>query len=247
MSSTEGSDSTVPANELWRVQLATGEMRAMSLDALDDAFQDGLISENTPVLPPGATAWTKLGDAAGLDAAADEYPADVLVPSVAPLAVSIRDEAPASTLYELQRQAALDALDINTLSDSAFKPKKGRMFMTIGIAIMFVGGLGFAATRMGGIATSATNALTKQQKASNAAQPPPAAVDLDAASRRAAVLSEEQKKRLAEFDKANEAREAQKKKDHPPPPPVKARGPKAKTSQPFVNGGNKFDPLNGAL
>src|SRR4029079_15103842 len=61
-------ESTEAGVELWRVQLMTGEVRGMSLDALDDAFQSGLIMESTPVLPPGATAWTKLADAAGLDA-----------------------------------------------------------------------------------------------------------------------------------------------------------------------------------
>src|SRR5947209_548652 len=85
----ESADPTEVGIEMWRVQLSTGELRAMSLDALDDAFQAGVITENTPVLPPGATAWTKLGDAAGLDSP----PAESTVPSVAPLAVSITAES----------------------------------------------------------------------------------------------------------------------------------------------------------
>src|SRR4051794_24936555 len=53
MSSNETIDTTDSGIELWRVQLSTGELRAMSLDALDDAFQAGVINESTPVLPPG--------------------------------------------------------------------------------------------------------------------------------------------------------------------------------------------------
>ena len=68
MSSYESVESTDAGLDLWRVQLGTGEIRAMSLDALDDAFQAGTIDEGTPVLAPGATSWAKLADAAGLDA-----------------------------------------------------------------------------------------------------------------------------------------------------------------------------------
>jgi DNA segregation ATPase FtsK/SpoIIIE-like protein len=246
MSSNE-MNATATGIDLWRVQLPTGEMRAMSLDALDDAFQSGLITESTPVLPPGATAWTKLADAAGLD---EEPPSEPIAPSLAPLAVSVLtfDESTAdATPYEQQRAAALAALDLDALPDTAFKAKKGRLFAGIGMALLLAGGIGFAATKVN-LPGSATNALTAQQRAAAAQQAPAAAVDLDEATRRAATLNEEQKKRLAEFDKANAEREAQKKKDRPAPPPSpRARGAKEKTSQPFVNSGNKYDPLNGAL
>jgi len=254
MSSNEGIGAietpTATGIDLWRVQLPTGEMRAMSLDALDDAFQSGLITESTPVLPPGATAWTKLADAAGLEEEApSELSQEVGAPSLAPLAVSLSyDESTApSTPYEQQRAAALAALDIDSLPDTAFKAKKGRLFAGIGMALLMAGGIGFAATKVN-LPGSATNALTAQQRAAAAQQAPAAAVDLEEATRRTAALNEEQKKRLAEFDRVNAEREAQKKRDRPAPPPsLKARGAKEKTSQPFVNSGNKYDPLNGAL
>ena len=247
--------STHEGLELWRVQLGTGEVRVMSLDALDDAFQSGLIDESTPVLPPGAVAWTKLADAAGLDAPAAPPPSPSgrageaqvdNVPSIAPLAVSLSDTGKA-TPYG-QSPYALPDLDIDSMHDEAFKPRKGRVFAFIGVAVILAGGLGFAATKMGNIASSATNSLSAAPEKAAAAAPPPAAVDVPPASP-GKTLTDEQKAKLAEADKAREAaaaaREAKRAKDRPSSPA--RRGPREKTSQPFVNGGNKFDPLNGAL
>lgn len=235
--------------DLWRVQLATGEVRVMSLDALDDAFQSGLITESTPVLPPGGTAWTKLADAAGLDApGADAGEGPGNVPSVAPMAVSIAESTGDATPYS-QSPYSLPDVDLDSMHDEAFKPKKGRVFAVIGLAIVLVGGLGFAATRAGDISSSASNSLSAvpAEKAA-AAAPPPAAVDINTAAP-AKTLTDEQKAKLAEADKAREAaaaaREAKRAKDRPWGPT--RRGPRAKSSQPFVNGGSKFDPLNGAL
>ena len=234
--------------DLWRVQLATGEIRVMSLDALDDAFQSGLITESTPVLPPGAAAWTKLADAAGLDSAAPEGAPQNNVPSVAPMAVNVGETTGNATPYEMSPYSLPD-LDIDAMHDEAFKPKKGRVFAVIGLAIVLVGGLGFAATKAGNVASSASDSLSAPaaEKAA-AAQPPPAAVDVNTVAP-AKTLTDEQKAKLAEADKAREAaaaaREAKRAKDRPSAPA--RRGPREKSSQPFVNSGNKFDPLNGAL
>jgi hypothetical protein len=236
--------------DLWRVQLATGEVRVMSLDALDDAFQSGLITESTPVLPPGAVAWTKLADAAGLDASPP--PADAgNVPSVAPMAVSLSDTGDATpTSYANQSPYSLPDLDIDAMHDEAFKPKKGRGLAVIGLAVVLVGGLGFAATKVGNISSSASNSLSISAApvAPAAAQPPPAAVDVNTGAP-AKTLTDEQKAKLAEADKAREAASAaaaaKRAKDRPSGPA--RRGPREKSSQPFVNSGNKFDPLNGAL
>ena len=228
--------------DLWRVQLMTGEVRVMSVDALDDAFQAGIITESTPVLPPGATAWTRLADAAGLDAPSHESN----VPSVAPMAVSISESTGDATPYGARTDLSLPDLDLEALEDEAFKPKRGRVFAVIGLAALFAGGLGFAATRMGNIAGVAQSSLSAPKAA--AAAPPPAAVDLNEAAP-AKALTEEQRAKLAEADKARAtaaaAREAQRQKDRPSAPAK--RGPREKTTTPFVNGGNKYDPLNGAL
>lgn len=252
MSSDQSPVSTTDVNthagmDLWRVQLSTGEVRVMSLDALDDAFQAGVITESTPVLAPGATAWTKLADAAGLES--DAPAADV--PSIAPLAVSVSESTGDATPYAAQRgQFAIPDIDLDAMGDEAFAPKRGRMFAMVGIAVLFVGGLGFAATRLGNIAGVAQSSLVSQAAAkAAAAQPPPAAVDLNEADARAKILTEEQKARLAEFDKIREAaaaaKEAQRKKDRPAAPTK--RGPREKGTAPFANGGDKYDPLNGAL
>ena len=245
MSSNESTDITDAGIDTWRVQLMTGEVRVMSLDALDDAFQSGLITESTPVLAPGATAWTKLADAAGLDAP----PADPTVPSVAPLAVSIGADATGdSTRYSGAPLTDAALMDLAVDDEAAFKPKRGRLFAGIGIAAVLAVGLGLGATRLSGLSASASNSLSAQAGKSAAATPPPAAVELSQAAP-VNTLTEEQKAKLAEADKAREAaaaaREAQRRKDHPAPPG--RRGPREKSSQPFQNGGNKFDPLNGAL
>ncbi len=229
--------------DLWRVQLPTGEVRVMSLDALDDAFQAGTITESSPVLPPGAAAWTRLADAAGLDAPSHESN----VPSVAPMAVSIAEVSTShASPYGARGDFSLPDVDVDSLEDEAFKPKRGRIFAVVGLAALFVGGLGFAATRVGNLGERAKSSLSAPVAA--AAAPPPAAVDLNQAAP-GKVLTEEQRAKLAEADKAREAasaaRDAQRRKDRPSSPAK--RGPREKTTTPFVNGGNEYDPLNGAL
>lgn len=232
----------------WRVQLGTGELRIMTLDALDEAFQAGIIDESTPVLAPGSTRWTKLADAAGLDV--PEQSEEANAPSVAPLAVSIASES-TGDVTPYAHQAPIDFSSLAVDDEGAFKPKKGRIYALVGMAVLFVGGLGFAATKVGGMTgTAMTLSMENKAKAAAQAPPPAAAVDLSAADIRARALTEEQKQRLADFDKAQAvaqaAKEEQRRKDRPAPPPPRAKGSKEKGA-PFSNGGNKFDPLNGAL
>ncbi|AKV04425.1 hypothetical protein AKJ09_11088 [Labilithrix luteola] len=214
--------------DLWRVKLTTGEVRAMSLDALDEAFQSGLLTEATPVLPPGATAWTTLADAAGLDAASAEP-----VQSIAPVAMSVA-EPPAPAL----------GVDLDTLPDEAFKPKKGRVLAFVGVGLAVACGLGFGALRVANLDAKAPSSQPVATAA--AAAPPPAAMDLGEAAP-ARVLTDEQKARLAEADKAREATAAaaaaKRAKDRPSTGGAK-RTPGA---APFVNSGDKYDPMNGAL
>jgi hypothetical protein len=66
-------------SDLWHVQLASGEVCTMTLDLLDDAFQDGIIDERTYVWQEGTPDWTTLGEVAGLDA--DDSDAAVLMSS----------------------------------------------------------------------------------------------------------------------------------------------------------------------
>ena len=243
-------------NDLWRVKLADGDMQAMTLDALDDAFQAGTIDENTLVLAPGATGWTKLADMAGLDdsAPAVHAPVEYSVNSLAPIAV---DTSPASIvgMPPVSSPASLAELpDLDLLDDNALKPKKGRVFAFIGVAVLLVGGLGFAATKLAPVTASAATAMQAEAQLKNAANQMSAPSSNDGeneASKRLQQLTEEQRVKLLEADKAREAAAAAKAKEkagslNSRPSPSR-RGPAPKGGQPFHNGGDKFDPLNGAL
>jgi hypothetical protein len=76
-------DATPMDSDLWHVQLANGEVCTMTLDLLDDAFQDGIIDKHTYIWQEGSPDWVTLGDVAGLDepdVIAPTYPAAGLNP-----------------------------------------------------------------------------------------------------------------------------------------------------------------------
>jgi hypothetical protein len=60
-------DQTESNDPLWQVQLASGQVCRMTLELLDDAFQDGLINEQTLVMQDGTSEWLTLGALLGLD------------------------------------------------------------------------------------------------------------------------------------------------------------------------------------
>src|SRR5688572_28079952 len=94
--------------EIWRVQLESGEVRAMTLDALDAAFDQGLVNERSKVLAPGATSWQRLGAIAGLD----QEVVPEMTPSLSPMAIGESIPPPPRLPRDL-----LDDLD-----DDALKP-----------------------------------------------------------------------------------------------------------------------------
>ncbi len=51
----------------WYVMLADGDVHRVTLDQLDEAFQEGHVDSDTLVLAQGADQWTRLGLLAGLD------------------------------------------------------------------------------------------------------------------------------------------------------------------------------------
>jgi hypothetical protein len=51
----------------WYVMLADGDVHRVTLDQLDEAFQEGHVDSDTLVLAHGADQWTRLGLLAGLD------------------------------------------------------------------------------------------------------------------------------------------------------------------------------------
>lgn len=246
MSSYEPTDSmTSPdaGTDLWRVQLSTGEIRTMTLDLLDEAFQAGTIDEATPVLAPGAESWSTLGEAAGLEApAAVESP----IHSVAPVEL---DSAATPTPPAFATSDAMKDLDLDSLPPDAFKAKKGRVYAGIAVAAVLVAGIGFAATRLAPVTSSAANAMSAEAALKAAGAAPAQATEDEKAVARLKALTEEQRVKLLEADKAREARAAAaaaKKKEAAATPRGKAGTAKG-GSTPFASGGDKYDPLNGAL
>jgi hypothetical protein len=100
MSDVESTDQTESNEPLWQVQLASGQVCRMTLELLDDAFQDGLIKEDTLIRQDGTEEWVTLAQVAGLDSESDgpvtdpdAVPADAAA-EIAAAASPIEAEAP---------------------------------------------------------------------------------------------------------------------------------------------------------
>lgn len=236
---------TAPPEDIWHVQLATGDVRPMTLDELDRAFHAGVLDAQSHVFAPGASVWVPLGQIAGLDAS--EAPeAEAPVASLAPVAMAPAGESsqPRSSGLDVHE----DATDLDMLA-AGFARRRRRMALLGGTAvgIALAGVLAVVAfTKLGATASAASAPPARQEMAQTPAAPPPAATTLDEASASRSVLSDEQRKRLLEADKKREADLQRKAK--PAAPPSRAKGgSKSSGNSPFVNGGNKYDPLNGSL
>jgi hypothetical protein len=230
-------------DELWRVQLSTGEIRTMTLDGLDRAFDEGLIDARVPVLAPGSATWTTLGEAAGLETDFVEQ-----APSLSPIAlpgpdsvVSISALPPAPSNLDLEIP---DDLDMG-------RPKRGLLLGVVPGILAVAAALVVVVTKLGAEPPA-------DVKVAPAVQPPPMAAEVlpapapspapvetstESGSTRPA-LSEWQKQLLEATDKAREAKARVKEKLEKAAPMKK---PAVKASPGFLNGGDKFDPLNGAL
>jgi hypothetical protein len=101
---------TIENDDRWYVQFDSQEVRLMSLEELDAAFQQGLIHENTYLIQVGSSEWQTLADVAGLgsaeDPAEDEIETAALPPSQ--IAASLRPEPlPAAAAPVLATATAL--------------------------------------------------------------------------------------------------------------------------------------------
>lgn len=241
---------TTTNEELWRVLFATGEMRMMTIDGIDQAFEEGVIDARTQVLAPGAAAWSTLGEAAGLE---DPALADTVVdssggngidptPSLSPVALSTSPPSFAPSSH-VAPALDLDALDLDP--EVLMARRKSKAPIILGI----VGALAVAAT-IAMVAGKASDKVVDNAKASAAQQAPAAETPLPAAdpAKDKPQLSEEQKKKLLDADKAREEKARAKNQEKAEKAEKTQRRNKAVKSGPvFVNGGNMFDPLNGAL
>lgn len=225
-------------DEIWQVQLGNGELRSMTLEALDAAFDAGAIVGSTPVLAPGASAWSTLAAVAGLD--------EVAPPSAPPI---VEREAPSLSPVALDASTgglhlgAAPLPDLSELDGAALRGSGGGKWAValgaVAVAALigvFVLGKSVAESRA---ASAAANARAVVVAA------PPVATPIEALPESKPVLTDEQKRKLAEADKAREDKARAKQKEAPAK--RGASGPRQKGPSPFVNGGDRFDPLNGAL
>ncbi len=265
MSNLEAGSET--SNDLWHVQLPTGEVRQWSLDQLDAAFQADVINEWTHVLQDGSTEWMKLGELLGLDTAAPpaaEAPVAAMAvsPTPAPVSMAPASLPPASVALYSVRPVVSDIGDDLDLDAMAMRPKKRGLFFGVAAAVLLIGGIGFAATHLGGsppaVQVSATSPALPpvvEVPPSPQAAPAPAPGALAAAVAAAALpapgdttttsatsrLTESQRKALADADKSRDAARRSRVASTP------ARAPRTVSKPVFHKGGNKYDPLNSAL
>jgi hypothetical protein len=211
--------------EIWLVQLQNGAVRAMSLDELDAAFQDGSIDEDTFVRREGASKWIRLREELGAQEPVQPPP---------PQQQRVQVYEPLQSIRPVVSELDADEVD--------FAPKKSRgKVIAIGsiVAVAACALAVFGATKIGASAQSTSVGAAVV----NAAPPPPVVVAQPEVPQ-APVLSVDQKKALADKDtqltqKLDQKKQARQKYV----PPVRG-----KTSPPpFHKGGNEHDPLNAKL
>jgi len=232
--------------EIWLVQLQNGAVRAMTLDELDAAYQDGSIDEETFVRRDGASKWVKLRDELG----GDEPAAPPPMPAPTPAFVSY-GPVPSYAPPQIQQQPlystrpVVSEIDLDELDMGAFKKsRKGTYAAIAGVAVLAIGAMAFGASRMSGSAPpDAVGASV-----ANAVQPPPQVTTppppTTATAAPASTLSEAQKQALADLDKTHEKSWEQKRKSRES---YHAPASWKPSHTPFHKGGNKYDPLNAKL
>ncbi len=167
-------------------------------------------------------------------------PPSSTMPSLAPMVASIAPPSSSFALSPSERpsSAPLDLdLDLDHVEAELRAGKRKRMF---GFAAVVVGVVlcGAAVTYVsGGERPEAPKAAAQTHEVA----PPPPAVDPATAFEKPS-LTEEQKKRLSDADKARNGKKAAPSNGGSAPPQRSS-----KEANPFQNGGDKYDPLNGSL
>jgi hypothetical protein len=237
-------------DDVWHVQLPSGDVCMMTLELLDDAFQDGLIHERSLVWKEGSPGWMTLAEVAGLDDDAASAPPPSTDASTTPPPYSV---GPLSTA-----PVAADIGDMDfDLEAASFRPRKRSPVRWMAAAAL-VGAAAFGFVKRGALVGSfhlpangsfanATGALIATPTLPPPAPAPvvaapPAAPEVTSESR----LSEETKRALEEADKKLAAKQQQKQKELQSRTVDRPRA-KVKSENPFRKGGSKFDPLNASL
>ncbi len=127
------------------------------------------------------------------------------------------------------------------------KSSKGLVFGLVAAVAVAIGVTGFTLSRAHGGGEVVVQAMPA---AAAQALPPPAAQAKaeEPAPAPAPKLSDDQKKQLSALDKKHEAESAKKARERAEKAATQqVRRTRGKSSEPFVKGGSKYDPLNGAL
>ena len=266
----------------WYVNVGSDDVRMMTLDELVDAFENGVISRETLVVEVGGNEWqplkevADLGDEDPVPAAApvqqarpapqtswppqavsreSAWPPASAWDSVAPAAAAkqVLSRAPISTGLNSTIPVVQD-LDLD-LPAQSFKSGKGKSIAIFAaLAVLVAGGIGFAATQSGGVASSPVPVPAAAPKLPDSTPTPysspskeetttsPSTEAKDSDDR----LSDDQKKALLTQDKDREG----KKRTRAAVPRSGGGGnsaPRGGGNAVFKANGNANDPLNPTL
>jgi hypothetical protein len=240
-------------DEIWHVQLPSGDVCMMTLDLLDDAFQDGLIHERSLVWKEGSPGWMTLAEVAGLDD-------DASTSEATPPSTSYSQTPPPYSVGPLSTApVAADIGDMDFDLDAiSFRPRKRSPLRFIAAAAV-IGAAAFGIAKRGalvgalhlpptGSLANATGAIiaapiSPAPAPTPTVAPSPPVVPEAAPAQR---LSDDTKRALEEADKKLAAKQQQKQKELQSRSVDRPRA-KVKSENPFHKGGNKFDPLNASL
>jgi hypothetical protein len=170
----------------YHTQIEDGDVRLFTLDQLDAAFNAGLIHENTYVCLEGDTEWLTLGEVAGLG---EEEPVSAPVPVAAPVpqarqplsaaptygaiaaSPSVMPAAPYSVAPMVMPRSIAPVVNDFSFDDdfemNAMRPKRRVGKVIAGLAVLALGGLGFAVVQSGGIKLPKLNASVSQASAAS--------------------------------------------------------------------------------
>jgi hypothetical protein len=275
MSDFDGAAAVANHDELWYAQVAADDVRTMTLEQLDEAFQAGAITELTYVCQVGSSKWETLADVAGIEpeTTVGAAPADTAFTTVPAFAAVTASAAPPlsapfpqptvtqgpaqpfpsmhlSTNSTAPVAADIGDMDIDVdVTPVEFRSKKGRAAVWISAAAA-VGAIAFGVVRA---RTPVSVQLPPMPPGAALAPPPP--VDLVGSALAAvapaavgpAALAEDTKKALAQADKTLATKQKASKQRRQETRVASPRRRTTKADQPFHKGGNRYDPLNSSL
>jgi len=207
----------------YHTQVEAGDVRLFTLDQLDAAFNAGLIHENTYVCLEGGSDWLTLGEVAGLG---DEEPVSAPVPVVQPVPQARQYAAPAYSGFAASPSVipvapyspapysvAPVTNDLSFDDDyemMAMRPKRRMGKVVAGLAVLALGGLGFAVVQSGGIKLPKLDGDVAQASAASLSL---SKVDSTPSKPAAAPIVEAPKPEAAKVEEAKPASDAAKSDD----------------------------------